>query len=410
MYHHDPAHSGVGPAEPAMSAPKQVWSVPVDGVVYGQPLVFGGRVFIVTENDTAYALDANDGKVVWQQHVGEPVPRSALPCGNIDPSGFTATPAIDAGKGVLYAAGRLQPAHHELFGFDLASGAVKFRRPVDPPGADSRYLQERSAVMVANDRVYVSFGGNFGDCGPYKGWVVASAPDGQGNLSSWAVPTQREGGIWAPPGPVLDSNGDLLLAVGNAESTSQFDYGNAVVRLSPDLKLKDYWAPADWAELSRRDADIGSISPAILQNDQTFQSGKNGSGYLLRTSKLGNIGGEAFKATVCRAAFGGTAYQPPMLFVPCTDGLAAVRVGSGSFEVAWHAGAQATNAPPVVAYGSVWQIDGGGALLQLNPATGQVRNRAALPTPVTAHFLSPAAAGGKLFVTSGKNVIAFGVA
>ena len=410
VYHGNGAHTGVGPAGPPISAPRQLWSTVVDGVVYGEPLVAGGHVYVVTENDTAYALDAADGKVVWQQHVGEPVSRSALPCGNIDPSGFTATPAIDSAKGLLYAVGRLQPTRHELFAFDLANGQVKFHRPIDPPGADPRYLQERGALLPAGGRVYVPFGGNFGDCGPYKGWLLSAPGDsGAGDVLSWSVPTQREGAIWAPPGPVLDSNGDLLAAIGNAASTSDFDYGNAVVRLSPDLKLKDYWAPSDWADLSRRDADIGSISPTILQGDQVFQTGKNGTGYLLRGSKLGNIGGELFKAPICRAAFGGTAYAPPLLYVPCTDGLAALRIGSGSFDVAWHASVQATNAPPVVAFGSVWQIDNvGGALLQLDPATGQQRNRAALPGPAVAHFLTPTAAGGRLFVTSSKTVLAFG--
>jgi hypothetical protein len=61
-----------------------------------------------------------------------------------------------------------------------------------------------------------------------------------------------------------------------------------------------------------------------------------------------------------------------------------------------------------VAYGSVWQIDGGGALLQLDPANGQLRNRLPLPGPTGAHFLTPTAAVGKLFATSGKNVLAFG--
>lgn len=393
-----------------MGAPKQLWSTPVDGMVYGEPLVAGGRVYVVTENDTAYALDAGDGKVIWQQHVGDPVPRSALPCGNIDPSGFTATPAIDTAKGLLYAVGRVQPVHHELYAFDLASGQVKFHRPVDPPGADARSLQERGALLTANGRVYVPFGGNFGDCGPYKGWVVSAPPDSaSGDLASWAVPTQREGAIWAPPGPVLDANGDLLVATGNAESTTQFDYGNAVVRLSPELKLKDYWAPSDWADLSRRDADIGSISPTILEDDQTFQTGKNGTGYLLRTSKLGNIGGELFKAPVCRAAFGGTAYAPPMLYVPCTDGLVALRIGGGGFQAAWHAAVQASNAPPIVAYGSVWQIDNGAAaLLQIDPASGQLRNKLPLPSPAVAHFLTPTAAAGKLLATSSRNVLAFG--
>jgi outer membrane protein assembly factor BamB len=407
-YHGNSSRTGVGPDGPAIAAPKQLWSTPLDGVIYGEPLVAGGRVYAVTENDTAYALNATDGSVAWQQHVGDPVPRSALPCGNIDPSGFTATPAIDPSRGLLYAVGRLRPTHHELFAFDLGNGSVKFHRTIDPPGADPRYLQDRAALLLGNGRVYVSFGGNFGDCGPYKGWVLSAAPDSaSGDVPSYAVPTQREGAVWAPPGPTLDVNGDLLIAIGNAESTTEFDYGNAVVRLSADLKPKDYWAPSDWADLSRRDADIGSISPVILQNDQVFQSGKNGTGYLLRAGKLGNIGGELFKAPICRAAFGGAAYKSPMLYVPCTDGLVALRIGDATFQTAWHATPQASNAPPILAYGSIWQIDGAGSLLQFDPASGQLRNSLQLPTPVTAHFLTPTAAGGKMFASSGKTLLSF---
>src|SRR5581483_1808338 len=113
FYHKDLAHTGVGPASPALNQPKQEWSAKVDAAVYAEPLVQGGRVYVVTENDTAYALDAGTGSVVWQKHLGDPVPRSALPCGNIDPSGITATPALAGGT--LYAVGRFQQPqiHHE---------------------------------------------------------------------------------------------------------------------------------------------------------------------------------------------------------------------------------------------------------------------------------------------------------
>jgi outer membrane protein assembly factor BamB len=34
----------------------------VDGQLYGQPLVYGGRVYAATENDTVYALAADSGR------------------------------------------------------------------------------------------------------------------------------------------------------------------------------------------------------------------------------------------------------------------------------------------------------------------------------------------------------------
>ena len=65
----------------------------ISGNVYAQPLYIegglGGKAMIiaVTESNNVYALDAADGSVIWQRHVGQPVPLASLPCGNISPLG-----------------------------------------------------------------------------------------------------------------------------------------------------------------------------------------------------------------------------------------------------------------------------------------------------------------------------------
>src|SRR5690348_2173177 len=85
-YRHDPQRSGFAPGPYDPASIKQVWeSDPLDGQVYAQPIVVGGRVFVATENNSVYALDPSSGQVLWMQHLGDPVPRSMLPCGNIDP-------------------------------------------------------------------------------------------------------------------------------------------------------------------------------------------------------------------------------------------------------------------------------------------------------------------------------------
>src|SRR5262249_39624291 len=154
--------------------------------------------------------------------------------------------------------------------------------------------------------VYVPFGGLFGDCGNYTGWVIsAGAPDGH-QRAAYQVPTKREGAIWAATS--FDADGDIYAATGNGSSTSEFDGANAVVRLSLDLKLLDFFAPSDWAELSRRDADLGSAGPILLGNDRILQVGKTGIGYLLNARGLGQIGGELYHASICGSgAYGGAA-------------------------------------------------------------------------------------------------------
>ena len=59
------------------------------GEVYAQPLFWrppgsgAGVLIVATEEDEVYALDARSGAEIWKRTLGEPVPRSALPCGSI---------------------------------------------------------------------------------------------------------------------------------------------------------------------------------------------------------------------------------------------------------------------------------------------------------------------------------------
>ncbi|HEY5151663.1 MAG TPA: PQQ-binding-like beta-propeller repeat protein, partial [Mycobacterium sp.] len=114
-YHHDNARSGVAPQmSPVGSALGVGWRAELDGAVYGQPLVIGNQVIAATENDTVYALSANDGQVVWSVSLGQPMPGADLPCGDIDPLGITGTPAYDPDTGVVFVVAETADARHTL--------------------------------------------------------------------------------------------------------------------------------------------------------------------------------------------------------------------------------------------------------------------------------------------------------
>src|SRR5262249_57547680 len=97
-----------------------------DGAIYAEPLFVGSQVFVATEGNTVYAFDAANGQVQWQVHLGDPVPRAELPCGNIDPTGITSTPVVDPSRGLIYVVPFVQPHRHDLVALDLASGAQRF--------------------------------------------------------------------------------------------------------------------------------------------------------------------------------------------------------------------------------------------------------------------------------------------
>ncbi|MBV9383908.1 MAG: PQQ-binding-like beta-propeller repeat protein, partial [Streptosporangiaceae bacterium] len=174
------ARTGVAAGVPAAGRLRIAWRARLDGAVYGQPLLIGGLAVVATEGDSLYALDRASGKVVWRRHVGTPVPRSALPCGDINPLGITGTPAYDRANGLVYAVGETSGYHHVLFGVSVTSGAVRVQRDIPAPDGQPRYDQQRPALAIAGGRAYVAFGGLAGDCGPYRGSVAGVPLTGSG--------------------------------------------------------------------------------------------------------------------------------------------------------------------------------------------------------------------------------------
>src|SRR5206468_3310666 len=187
-----------------------------------------------------------------------------------------------------------------------------------------------------------------------------------------------------------------------------FDHGNSVIELSPDLKELGFFAPDDWQALNAGDVDLGSVGPAVLPGNRIFQIGKGGIGYLLDANDLGGIGGQLHSAEVCNGpAFGGTAHTAETVYVPCGDGLVALRIdddGNG-FSVTWKTeGFDA--GPPIVAGGLVWTVDlTSDALVGVDPGNGHeiVREQ----VDVASHFASPASAPGCVFVPTLRTITAF---
>jgi outer membrane protein assembly factor BamB len=405
-YHRDATRTGVEPNGPNPGSLRRVWESPgLDGAVYAEPLFVGNQVFVATEGNTVYALDGTTGQIQWQAHLGEPVPRSQLPCGNIDPTGITSTPVADPARGLLYVVPFVMPLRHELVALDLASGAERFRRPIDPPGRDPRVEQQRSALALAGDQVLVAYGGLFGDCGNFQGYVIGAPADGSGDLTVFEVPAARAAGIWAPPGPVVESN-SVYVATGNSIGGGNPDLSNSVLRLSlPGLQLQDSWTARNRDELSRSDTDLGSTSPVPVGNGLVFVVGKEGVGYLMRAAQLGGNGGEIFSGPVCRAGFGGTASAPPLLFVPCRNELVALRIEGSRFSVAWRA--SGVDGSPIVTGDTVWAIDlNGGQLHAYRASDGQ--ELTSMQVGDVANFGTPAAGNGLVLVAGGRRVIAFG--
>jgi outer membrane protein assembly factor BamB len=409
MYHADPARTGYLANVPDPTKLTNLWKQPLDGAVYAEPLVIGGRVLVATENDTLYALDARTGQVQWQTHVGTPVPLKHLPCGNIDPLGITGTPVYDPQTGLVFAVAEISGPAHLLVGLEVTTGQVKVRRLVDAPGSDPLAHQQRAALALYQGRVYIAYGGLAGDCSDYIGKVVAANTDGTGNLLVYQVPTSREAGIWAPPGPVIDAQGNLYVSVGNGAATGgDWDHSDSVLKLSPTLQLLDGFAPTSWPDDNSSDSDLGSMAPVLLPGGLIYADGKSGQGYLLQADHLGGVGGQIQTLDVC-SAYGGAAVSGQSFFIPCSDGLRQLTVTAGPrVVVGWQAPQQVTGSP-IIGGQTIYSLDpGDGVLYALNAATGQVRTSIAVGQ--ASRFATPTLAGGALFIGTLSGVVALTIA
>jgi outer membrane protein assembly factor BamB len=399
-------------------APASAWtSAAPDGSVYGEPLIYRSRVFIATENDTVYGFSATNGSPLWPpDHLATPAPASSLPCGDIRPTvGITSTMVIDPSTGVLFASAETfskGAVGHYLFAIDSSTGKVLWSRDIDQSWSAVTQLQ-RAGLGLSESDVLVGFGGNYGDCGDYNGWVVAVPESGAANILHYRVPTARQGGIWAPGGITVDSAGNIFVATGNGSAGpgQGFDHGDSMIELSPQLDELQYFAPTNWAQDNADDADLGSNAPVLLGNGELFVVGKEATAYLLNAASLGGISSGAASLGVC-FSIGASAYLAPHAYVVCNSqgDIAQVLVGPGNtLHQGWTWASPTGGASsPTIAGGVLWTIDPGASTLYgVDPSSGTTRFSVVLHVGALAHFVAPSAAESMLIVAGAGGVEAF---
>ena len=448
VYHGNDAHTGYDPTQPQANGATAGWATTLDGEMYAEPLVYNGIVYAATMNDTVYALNQATGAVVWSKHLRAPE-TSGWGCGGFSQQGIMGTPVIDIADGRIYVV-TLDGTDddYRLEGLNLVSGLEEIDTIIttgtsDTNGFNWTIQQDRGALAIANGYVYVPFGGRNGDCGSYHGYVYA-VPVGGGAALPPYITTGTADGMWSAGGVVVDdATGKIFVATGNgtggtgggcaANVDGTPTYPNdEVIRLSATAAAEDFFVPPDWQnDWCVPDLDLGSASPVLLSSSLMFESGKWGTGFLLNPSALGGMDGQLFptpkpqtyaEAPVCLgnnndATFGSFAYAAPFIYVECNGhGIVALSTNTStpSFSPCdatcaapdWNAGGAATFGPPIVAGGAVWAIDtGGSGLYAFNAASGApVFHSASFGAN---HFVTPAEAGGQVFVPSLNTIRSF---
>jgi hypothetical protein len=356
-YHGDAARAG-NFVVPALTWDKarslhldQAFDARVAGHLYAQPLYWqaagSDTAMLVTasEDNVVQAFDARSGKELWRRSVGNPVPRSSLSCGNINPLGITGTPVIDRSSQAVYLDADIQGSdgpRHRIFALSLKDGAILPGWPVDVADAlrtkgqafNPRDQNQRSALTIIDGTLYVPFGGHFGDCGDYHGWIIGVSLNDPAKVSSFET-RARGGGIWAPGGISVVGR-DLFFSTGNTFGASTWSDGEAVWHVAPDLRRsdnkRDYFAPSDWKVLDQGDEDLGGTNPIALDvpvgsgtQALMLALGKDRKAYLLDRNDLGGIGGQLASDTVSQIPI----RTSPAAY-PASDGVFVALQGPGT--------------------------------------------------------------------------------
>ncbi|HTK95279.1 MAG TPA: hypothetical protein VL382_06540, partial [Terriglobales bacterium] len=343
-YHNDNARTGQDLAEtvlsPANVAPTtfgKLFSLPVDGYVYAQPLYVANLdmgalgvhnvVFVATEHDSVYAFDADNrvSSPLWHTSFINgasvtTVPSADVASNDIVPEvGITGTPVIDPAAQLIYVVAKTKESGQyvqRLHALDLTTGAERLGGPValaaSVPGSGDgddgagnvpfnslRQLQ-RSALLLDHGVVYIAFASH-SDNDPYHGWVLAYDAATLAPVSALNVtPDGARAGIWhAGGGPAADAAGNVYISTGNGTfdaASGGADYGDSVLRLAgSSLVPSDYFTPFNQATLEAADKDLGSGGPMLLPDQSVgpahllLLGGKEGRLYLLDRDNLGHF-------------------------------------------------------------------------------------------------------------------------
>jgi outer membrane protein assembly factor BamB len=407
QYHGDARHSGYAPSVKPPGPLRKAWAKTLDGPVYASPIVVEGTVVVATENNSIYGF-TRSGALRWVHHDLRPVPLKDLPCGNINPVGITGTPVFDPSSHRVYAVITTPSAgstRHHLIGVDVRNGRLVSRRSVDVPGQDPRVENQRGALGLTRGRVLVTYGGHFGDCGAFRGYLLEVPTDGSA-IRTFRSGDDTEAGMWQPSGPTVGPDGSVYVVSGNGSRFSgAWDGGNAVHRIDPvTARRLSFYAPSDWAQGNRDDADLGSTGATSI-GSRVWIQGKTSTGYLLDYRNLGGIGHPLATVTgACARQFGGSAVHDLSAYLPCTDGIRKITVSGTKVTLGWKAPSNVTGSP-VVGGGCVWSLDpSAGVLYALDERTGKVRTKLSVGT--TTRFSTPALSGSLAFISTARGIVA----
>src|SRR6202790_3907407 len=450
----------------------RLFSFPVDYYVMAQPLYvpnvnIPGQgthnvVYVVTEMDSVYAIDADTGTQLWYASMlngGTTASGIYLPCGHgpgFTQEGITSTPVIDPATNTMYLVAKTllnTTVRHHLHALDITTGYEQAGSPVLITATstsnkghitvfNSKHQKNRPGLLLLNGVLYLGFGSNYCNDGNTV-WVLSYDATSLSQLAVFNTsPDFGAASIWQDGvGLAADETGNIFVETAEAGGNG-FDvpsggqtYCNSVLKLSPILTVADYFTPSSVAYLNSHDLDLSSTGALVLPDQagpyphELIASGKQGIVYVLNRDSLGMFSANDSQVlqevalepgTANDVLFGSPAYwnntvyfapnASPLMAFPLSGGLLGTPLKtSGSYH--------GSHSPSISANGTsngvLWAITGqllafDAVSLKLLYTTNQAPNgRDTLP-PV-GHFVTQTVTNGKVYVGTQHSLEAYGL-
>jgi len=340
-YHYDNYRTGWNQSETVLTPANvnsktfgQLHNVALDAQVDGQPLVVPGVlitagsypgqhdvVYVATENNTLYAIDANSGTVLLNPNFGPPVAPPPV-CGPTPRLGVHSTPVIDLSTNTLYLLAYTHTATgpaYQVHALDLGSLTDKVAPQTVAASHtllngttfsfNALYQRQRPALLLANGNLYAAFG-SFCDNqanhsrGWLLGWTASSLAPMPTNVlvdtQSSAPGSYFLSSIWMSGyGPAADDSGNVLFVTGNSQYLTYDGVSNlqeSVVKVSPTLgSVVDLFTPTTVSTLDLYDDDFGAGGVMVLPDQPgslthlAVAAGKDGNLFLMNEDSLGGF-------------------------------------------------------------------------------------------------------------------------